>query len=351
MAADPRFHPASGPFTLGDIAKRAGLQGPAEAERLFRGVAPLSEAGPDEVSFAEGRRNADALRATRAGAVLVSAALAPEVPGGTIALVTPSPQLGFARVAAAFHPPARPKGGIHPTAVIAADAMIGEDCEIGPYAVVGEGAVLGPRCILGPHAVVGAGCVFGADGHLHAHASAQFCVAGDRVVLHGGARVGNEGFGFVPDDAGGFVTVPQLGRVVLGDGVEIGANACVDRGAAGDTVLGAGTRLDNLVMLGHNVRTGRGCVVVAQVGISGSTVLGNHVTVAGQAGLAGHLKVGDRARIGAQAGVLSDIPAGMDVFGTPAIPVREAFRAAATLRKLAAGRFRSGRRDGTDETE
>jgi UDP-3-O-[3-hydroxymyristoyl] glucosamine N-acyltransferase len=335
--ADPRFHIHAGTRTLEEVAR----VGSAEILRGDPGlsltdVAPLDQARPGEIAFAEGRRNRDALRATRAGAVILAPAMQAEAPEGVAVLLARSPQLAFARIAALFHPPPPPRPGIHPTAVMEEGAEIGEGSEIGPFAVIGEGARLGPGCIVGPHAVIGPGCVFGAGCRIHAQASAYFCLAGDRVVLNQGARIGNEGFGFVPDASGNFVTVPQLGRVILGDRVEIGANSCVDRGAAGDTVLGEGTRTDDLVMIGHNVRTGRGCIIVGQAGISGSTVLGDYVTVAAQAGLTGHITVGTKARIGAQAGVINNVPAGMDVLGSPAEPVRDAMRGFAAVRRLAA---------------
>ncbi len=238
---------------------------------------------------------------------------------------------------------ARRRGpGIHPTACVAPDAVVGAGTEVGPLAVIGAGAEIGEGCIIGPQAMVGAGCVLGPRSVLRAHASMEHCIAGAGVVLHQGARVGNEGFGFITTKAGEHVTVPQIGRVILGDGVEIGANSCVDRGAGGDTVLGPGTRLDNLVQIGHNVKTGRGCVIVAQVGIAGSAELGDYVVVAAQAGLVGHIKVGSQARIGAQAGVMNDVPAATDVVGSPAWPARETLRAFARLRQLAATK-----RDGT----
>lgn len=336
MAADLRFHPPAGPFPLGRVAEAGSAQFSGEAARLFRDVAPLAEAGPEEIAFLDGRRHLETLRASRAGAVILKPEFAADVPEGMVALLSPAPHLTFARIAALFHPPAAPAAGIHPTASVAANAMLGEGCEVGPYAVVGAGAVLGARCVVGPHAYIGAGCVFGDDARIHAHASAICCIAGHRVTLHHGARVGNEGFGFTPTPDGRYVTIPQLGRVRLEDDVEVGANSCVDRGALGDTVLGAGTRLDNLVQIGHNVVTGRGCVIVAQVGISGSTRLGDYVTIAGQAGLTGHLNIGSKARIGAQAGVQSDIPPGQDVTGSPAMPVKDALRAALYLRKLGA---------------
>lgn len=336
MGADPRFFPARGPFSLAEIAAAAGARLDGEGSRRLTGVAPLALAGPDDVAYLEGRRHAGALAGTRAGAVLVAEEHAAAVPAGCVALLTPTPQLAFARVAALFHPHPPAVPGIHPTAAVAPDAVIAEGCEIGPFAVIGPRADLGPGCIIGPHAMVGAGCVVGPGCILRAHASMEHCLAGAGVVLHQGARVGNEGFGFVTTKAGEHVTVPQLGRVILGDGVEIGANSCVDRGAGGDTILGPGTRLDNLVQIGHNVRTGRGCVIVAQVGIAGSVELGNFVVIAGQAGLAGHITLGDGARVGAQAGVSQDVPAGTDVVGSPAWPAREFIRAMTWLRRQAA---------------
>ncbi|WP_426957711.1 UDP-3-O-(3-hydroxymyristoyl)glucosamine N-acyltransferase [Muricoccus radiodurans] len=352
MAADPRFHPGAGPLPLAQLARVAGIALPADAaDRTVRGVAPLHDAGPEEVAFHAGKKNLGALRASRAGAIVVAPEHAAAVPEGSVALVSPAPVLAYARIATLLHPPPTASGTRHPTAVVEPGAEIGEGCEIGPYAVIGAGARLGADCIIGPHASVGPGCVLGAGCRVLAHASLSHCLAGDRVTLHPGARVGNEGFGFQPDATGTFVTIPQLGRVILGDGVEIGANACVDRGSIEDTVIGPGTRVDNLAMLGHNVRTGRGCVVVAQVGISGSVVLGDFVTLAGQAGVRDHVTIGSRARVGAQAGVIDDIPPGQDVFGTPAIPVREALRASAMLRRLARDRNSTRRPGGTDGTE
>jgi UDP-3-O-[3-hydroxymyristoyl] glucosamine N-acyltransferase len=181
--------------------------------------------------------------------------------------------------------------------------------------------------------------VLGRDCRIGAGAVLSHCIAGDRVVLHPGAKVGQEGFGFA-EGPGGFVTVPQLGRVLIGDDVEIGANSTIDRGSAADTVVASGTRMDNLVQIGHNVRLGRCCVVVAQSGISGSTTLGDGVVVAAQAGVTGHLRIGRQARIGAQAGVMEDVPARTDVLGSPARPAREFWRAVATLYRAA----REGRR-------
>ncbi len=299
-------------------------------------MAPLQTAGPDDVSFLDNRRYLPALAATRAGAVIVRPELAARVPAGSVALVTAEPYLGWARVAALFHPEPPAQAGAHPTAVVDAAARVDAAAEIGPLAVMAAGAEIGPRCRIGPGAVIGEGVVLGADCRIGAHASLSHALLGARVYIYPGARIGQEGFGFATTPAG-FVTVPQLGRVILEDDVEIGANTTIDRGSAQDTVIGAGSRLDNLVQIGHNVRLGRCCVIVAQAGISGSTVLEDFVLVGGQAGLTGHLRIGRGARIGAQAGVMADVPAGAEVVGSPAMPVREFFRQVATLRRLAGG--------------
>ncbi len=344
---DPRFFARSGPHPLAAIAATAGAELAGGGERLIAGVAPLQTAGPDDVSFLDNRRYAEALGLTRAGAVIVHPDLAPHAPAGCVALVTREPYLGWARVAALFHPapPARP--GIHPTAWVAPGAMVDPSAEIGPFACIDAGAEIGPRCRVGAHAVIAAGVVLGADCRIGPGATLTHAILGARVVIHAGARIGQDGFGFATDPKGPggiprFVAVPQLGRVLVGDDADIGANTTIDRGSAQDTVIGAGSRLDNLVQIGHNVRLGRCCVVVAQAGISGSTELGDFAVVAAQAGLTGHLRIGARARIGAQAGVMADVAEGQDVVGSPAMPVRSFFRQVATLRRLAERKPKEG---------
>lgn len=332
-AGDPRFFQRAGPFALADVAAAAGGEASPRA-LVLTGVAPLQSAGPDQVSFLDNRRYAAALEATGAGAVIVHPDMAARVPACCAAIVTAEPYLAWARVAALFHPlpPVRP--GRHPSAVIDAGARVDPTAEIGPFAVIGAGAEIGPRCRIGAGAVIGEGVVLGPDCRIGAQAGVSHALIGARVHIFPGARIGQEGFGFAPS-ATGFTTVPQLGRVVIEDDVEVGANTTIDRGSAQDTVIGAGSRLDNLVQIGHNVQLGRCCVIVAQVGISGSTVLEDFVQAAGQAGLAGHLRIGRKARIGGQCGVMSDVPAGADVVGSPAMPLREYFRQVAVLRRLA----------------
>ena len=338
MAADSRFHPSAGPISLGALRTVLGLATGADDGRFFAGVAPLHLAGADDVAFMEGRRNLPALKSTKAGAVVIEPAFADQVPPGCVVLEAAAPQASFIRIADLFHPARQPKPGIHPSAVIAADAIIGPGCEIGAFVFIGAGAEIGAGSILDNHASIGAGCKLGAHGRIHAHANMEYCLAGNHVVLHAGACVGNEGFGFITTAEGKHVTMPQLGRVIIGDGAEIGAGSCIDRGAGGDTVIGPGVRIDNLVQIGHNVTLGRGAVIVAQVGISGSANIGDYAVLAGQAGVAGHLTIGAGARVGAQSGVMNDIPAGTDVVGSPAWPAKETLRAFARLRRLAASK-------------
>ncbi len=332
-AGDPRFFAHAGPHALSVVAAEAGARH-AGPELSLVGVAPLQLARSNQVSFLDNRRYLGALAATKAGAVIVHPDLADRVPPGSVAIVTAQPYVAWARVAALFHPPRPATPGVHASAVVDATATVDPSAEIGPLVVVSAGAHIGPGCRLGAGAVIGPGVWMGRDCRIGALVSLSHALLGARVSLLPGARVGQEGFGFAQTDAG-FLTVPQLGRVILEDDVEVGANSTIDRGSTQDTVIGAGSRLDNLVMIGHNVRLGRCCVVVAQAGISGSTVLEDFVVVAAQAGLTGHLTLGKGARIGAQAGVMGDVKAGADVVGSPAEPVRDFFRGVATLRKLA----------------
>jgi UDP-3-O-[3-hydroxymyristoyl] glucosamine N-acyltransferase len=336
IAGDPRFFGRAGPFMLGRIAEMIGETADGlPAERLFSGVAPLQTAGPEQISFLTNRQYGEALGETRAGAVVLDPKLAHLVPPSTIALVSARPVLAWARVAALFHPLPPIDPGIHPTAVVDPSARIAPDVEIGPLSVIGARTEIGARCRIGPLVSIGDGVVIGADTRIGSHVSISHSLVGERVFILPGAKLGQDGFGFDPTPTPrGFVSVPQLGRVLIGDDVEIGANSTIDRGSAQDTVIGAGSRLDNGVQIAHNVRLGRCCVIVSQVGISGSTTLGDYVTVAGQAGLAGHLHIGQGARIGAQAGVMADVGPRSSVVGSPAEPVREFFRQVAFLRRM-----------------
>lgn len=333
VLGDARFFNRAGPFTLAEIAEKIGatIAGPAAAQP-FAGVAPLQSAGPDQVSFLHNPKYISELATTRAGAVIVAADLAARVQG--TALVVGDPHLAWAQLGQMFHPLPPLCPGVHPSAVIDPSAIIDPSAEIGPLAVIGARAEIGPRCRIAPHVTIGDGVVLGEDCRIGANASVSHAILGKRVYLYPGARIGQDGFGFAITRTG-FLTVPQLGRVILEDDVEIGANACVDRGGAHDTVIGQGTRLDNLVQIGHNVRVGRYCAMAAQAGIAGSTVVGDFVQFGGQAGTNGHISIGDRARIGAQAGVVGNVEPGSEILGSPALPKRLALISFALLRRMA----------------
>lgn len=334
--ADPRFFKVAGPISLQELAERTGAQIAAGADpaQQFRDVAPLETAGPDHVTFLDNRHYLPFFEATRAGAVFVRPSLADRAPATIALLLTEQPYRAFALAAQAFYPEPPPVPGIHPTAVVDPAAHIGDGVQIEPHAVIGPRAEIGRRCRIGPNSVIGSGCVLGEDVRIGANVTVSHALIGARVNLYPGVRVGQDGFGFSPDPKG-VVKVPQLGRVIIENDVEIGANATIDRGAGPDTVIGAGTMIDNLVQIGHNVQIGRGCVLVSQVGISGSTKLGDYVVVGGQVGFSGHLTIGTGARIGAQSGIMRDIPPGVTVHGSPAIPIKQFFRQVAVLQRLA----------------
>jgi UDP-3-O-[3-hydroxymyristoyl] glucosamine N-acyltransferase len=275
-----RFFRRNGPHPLTVVASTA--RGVAdERELLLEGVAPLQTAGPSEVSFLDNRRYASALDQTSAGAVVVHPDMAARVPTTTVAILTSEPYAAWARVAALFYPMPPPSPGIHPSAIVADGALVDPSAAVGPLSVIETGAEIGPGCRIGPCAVIGSGVTIGRDCRIGAHVSLSYALLGARVYVYPGARIGQEGFGFA-STKDGFLSVPQLGRVILEDDVEVGANTTIDRGSSRDTVIGAGSRLDNLVQIGHNVILGRCCVIVAQVGISGSTVLEDFVRVGGR---------------------------------------------------------------------
>ncbi len=352
--ADPRFYGSTGPHSLAAIAAAVGAQPVSGGQslpedwgtRMIHGLASLEVAGPAELGFcAEGKRAAD-LPATRAGAVLVTEALAARVPPGTVALIVANPLQAMARAALLFHPdqalpPPLPSGEattIHPSAVIDPSARIDGGCRIDAHVVIGAGAVLGAGCVVQAGAVIGPGVQIGPRSLIGPTASIAYAVIGAAARIGPGCRIGGRGFGFTAGDpARGeapMLPVPHLGRVVIGDGVQLGANCTVDRGMLGDTVIGAGTVVDNLVHIGHNASVGRGCILVAQSGLAGSAVLEDRVVIAGQAAVADHVRIGTGARLAGQSAAISDVPPGLDVGGTPAVPVRQWHRQSIALANL-----------------
>lgn len=325
--------PARG-LSAREVAALTGgeLIGPPDA--TIAGVASLEEAGPGDASFLASGTYLPYFQASRAGLVLVAPGFRDAAPGPAARVVVADPRAAMRVLMERLAPARAPDWGIAPTArlgrgcrwqgriavgpgaLLGTDVTLGADCRIGPGAKIDDGAILGDGCRLDAGAIVGPGVVLG-----------------DRVSLHAGARVGMEGFAFGATPAGP-VRVPHLGGCHIGDDVEVGANSTIDRGSVGTTTIGAGTKLDNLVHVGHNVRIGARCLIMAQTGIAGAVTVGDDVLIAGQAGLADHLAVGDRARIAAQSGVIGDVPAGAAVSGYPARDHRQVLRQAAALRRL-----------------
>jgi UDP-3-O-[3-hydroxymyristoyl] glucosamine N-acyltransferase len=333
---DLRFFDRAGPYSLDELAELSGarLGGGADGKQLITDVAPLETAGPEDVTFLDNRKYLEAFAGSRAGAAFVDERFAERAPAGMALLLTKEPYKAFAHAAQAFYPAKPVISGIAPTAVIGPAATVPADCEIGPYVVIEAGARLGARCQIGAHTVIGQAVELGDDCRVGPHVTLSHCLIGARVVLHPGVRIGQPGFGFAPDREGP-VKIPQLGRVVIGDDVDIGANTTIDRGSGHDTVIGPGTMIDNLVQIGHNVVLGRGCILAAHVGISGSTKFGDFVMAGGQAGFAGHLNIGAGARIAAQAGLMRDVEPGGTVAGAPAVAITSFWRQVAVLQRLA----------------
>ena len=333
--ADPRFHAKSGPFTLGELAAHSGSTlGPGASPALsIADVSSLAEAGDTDISFLDNPKYLPDFKTTRALACIVAPKHADKAPAGLNLLINPAPYKAYALIAQKFYPQRPARSGVHPRAVVDATAELGEGVEVAAGAVVGAGVRLGAGTIVGPNAVIGDNVIIGLRCRIGALVSISHAEIGSSVTLHPGVRIGQDGFGFAPDPAG-HVKVPQLGRVLIGDGCDIGANSTIDRGAGPDTVIGAGCWIDNLVQIGHNVVLGRGCIVVAQSGVAGSSRLGDYVALGAQGGIAGHLKIGNGAQVAAKAGVMTDIPAGETWSGAPAVPIRQFFREVATIRRL-----------------
>lgn len=339
--ADPRFFHRSGPIALSELAAIADAEivGDTPPEREFDDVMALADAGAAHVSFLDNKRYVDAFAASRAGACVVQADYVDRAPDGMALLVTKEPYLGYARIAARFYPVVPVIGGVSPQAFVDPGARVSAGARVDPQAVVGAGAEVAAGAWIGPGAVVGDGVSIGADSRIGAGVTLANCLIGSRVIVHPGVRIGQDGFGFALTPKG-HEKVPQLGRVIVEDDVEIGANTTIDRGAGPDTVIGAGTKIDNLVQIAHNVRIGRGCIIVSQVGISGSTEIGDFVMIGGQAGLTGHLEIGSGSRIAAQSGVMRNVAPGATIGGSPAKPMRDWLKEVAFVERQVKGKGR-----------
>ncbi|OQW97685.1 MAG: hypothetical protein BWK77_01105 [Verrucomicrobia bacterium A1] len=321
-------------LTVADLAAR--LDGTCEGDGTpgVTGVAGIRDAGPGEVAFVANLRYAGDVATTRASAVIVAAAWDRPSPAALIRVG--NPDAAFALAATLFAPPPIPDPpGVHPTAVVAPDAVLGEGVSLGPYVVVEPRAKIGARSVLKAHVYVGHEVEVGEDCRFYPNVSIrERCRIGARVILHNGCVVGSDGFGYTVDEKGVRTKILQLGIVVIGDDAELGANVAVDRARFGKTVIGRGVKIDNLVQIAHNVTIGDHAVIVAQVGIAGSSTIGPRAVLAGQVGVSGHLEIGEGAIIGAQSGISKDVAPGTMMFGSPAMPMDRAKRIHAYMMRL-----------------
>ena len=307
------------------------LADPQTANHIVRSVSPIYRGADGDVCYILSRKNRAELETCHATAIICSEEMAPLVPGHIAVLLSKNPHLAFARAGALLHPAAMspagflPDGGISPLAMVHPEARLEEGVSVEPYAVIGAHASIGAGTRISAGATIGPHVKIGRDCSIGAQASILCSYIGNNVILHAGVRIGQDGFGYAPGPAG-FEKIVQIGRVIIQDKVEIGANAMIDRGTMDDTIIGEGTKIDNAVMIGHNVQIGRHCGIVAGVGIAGSTRIGNGVMIGGKVGITGHVTIGDGVQIAAMTGVATDLPAGGKYGGIPARPMKDFLR-------------------------
>lgn len=349
---EPVFFARARAFSAGEVAAATGAQllDPGLADVLVERVSALPDGGPGALVYSEGSKNAPLLAACRASAVICEAKWAGEVDPETAVLVSERPQRAFVAAVRLFYPtsmrplPITGETGISPAAHVDPSAALEPGAVVEPGAVIGAGAAIGAGTRIGPNAVIGAGCQIGRECDIGPNVTIQHALVGDHVVVHPGARIGQDGFGYLPGPAG-LEKIPQIGRVVIQNSVEIGANTTIDRGAMADTVIGEGTKIDNLVQVAHNVHIGRFCVLAGMAGIAGSVKLGDGVMIGGGVGIADHLTIGAGVQLAAGSGVMKDIPPRQVWAGYPAQPMSDQMREVAILRNLARARTKRGKKD------
>ncbi len=332
--ADKVFYEYSGKKSIKEIVKITGaelLTAGRENEQI-ENICSIESAGAEDLCFFYDKKNKGKAQDIKAKACITINELAGLIPEGIIVLTIDNPKHAFIKLVEAFYAERHPKQEIAKSAFIAKTAKLGKNCFVGPHAVIEEEVIIGDNCIIEANAVIARGCKIGNNCRIGNNASIAYCLMGDSCYVYTGARIGQDGFGFSVIN-GEHKRIPQIGRVIIGNDVEVGANTCIDRGALDDTIIGNGCRIDNLVQVAHNDRIGNYCILVAQTGIAGSCTFGDYVVCGGQTGFADHVKVGSGAQIGAQSGVMRDIEPGAIVMGTPTVPFKDFMRQVAFLQK------------------
>ncbi|MET3774932.1 UDP-3-O-[3-hydroxymyristoyl] glucosamine N-acyltransferase [Rhizobium alvei] len=351
MMTHSEFFPPHEGVRLEDFAAKLGLQllNPEAVDLLVCDVAPVYRAKEGDVCYMLSRKTASELETCKATAIICDAALADLVPAGIQVLVSKTPHIAFAKAGAIFHPEAMvafrntTTSGVHPSAYVAPSAHLEENVTIEPLAVIGDGASIGAGTTIGAGSVIGQNVKIGRDCSIAAGVTIICAYLGNGVIIHNGARIGQDGFGYAPGPRG-MDKIVQIGRVIIQDNVEIGANTTIDRGTMDDTVIGEGTKIDNQVQIAHNVRVGRHTAIVSQVGIAGSTKIGDGVQIGGGTGVNGHITVGDGVQIAAMSGVIASVPRGEKYGGIPARPIKDFLRDMAELMMKSEGRKKKGKK-------
>lgn len=331
---DTNFYICKTNVTLAEVAKvtSAVLADESKGNETVAALATMNSATANDICFFYDRKSKEKAAAMQAKACITTADLRAFVPQNVIVLLSDDPKIAFIKLNEYMYAEKKPTAGIDASAQIAASAKIGKGCFIGAHVVIGDNVIIGDNCVIEPNAVIAHDCQIGNNCRIGNNASIAYAKIGNDCYIYTGARIGQDGFGFQLMNYQHH-RIPQLGLVIIGNDVEIGANACIDRGALDDTVIGDGSRIDNLVQIAHNDKLGRGCVVVSQVGIAGSCTLGDFVVLGGQVGLADHLNIGSGVQVAAQSGVMRDIEAGAVMMGSPCVPFKDFMRQVAFLQK------------------
>lgn len=332
---DTTFYKNNGPFTLSEIAEicNAELKDKTKSEIKISDIITMSKAGDGEICFFYDKKAKAQAAEIKATACVTTEELASCLPPDVVVLTTANPKMAFLQLNKKYYSEVRNRKEISRTAIIAPSVKIGENTFIGEHVVIEENVEIGDNCYIEHNVVISRGCKIGNNCRIGACASIAYTIMGNDCYIYAGARIGQDGFGFMVIN-GKHERIPQVGRVIIGNDVEIAANTCVDRGALDDTVIGDGCRIDNLVQVAHNDKLGRGCVIVSQTGIAGSCTFGDYVVCGGQSGFADHLNIGSGAQIGAQSGLMRDVEPGAIVMGSPAVPIKEFMRQVACVQKL-----------------